>query len=99
MPCWCTPCCLLMQAANVMLKSTTSDARGFVCKLGDFGLSRWIPSVYACPSEKASNGVSLCSSYCLPSSKTPAVQTEALGFSWRRVWRPFHLEPPARVPC
>eukprot|EP00884_Botryococcus_braunii_P009548 jgi/Botrbrau1/18595/Bobra.0367s0037.1 len=28
-----------LKTANIMLKSTTSDSRGFTCKLGDFGLS------------------------------------------------------------
>jgi serine/threonine protein kinase len=29
-----------LKPANVLLKSTTSDPRGFVCKVSDFGLSR-----------------------------------------------------------
>lgn len=29
-----------LKPANVLLKSTRTDRRGFVCKLGDFGLSR-----------------------------------------------------------
>ena len=29
-----------LKAANVLLKGSTRDARGFVCKLADFGLSR-----------------------------------------------------------
>ena len=29
-----------LKPANVMLKGTRNDRRGFVCKLGDFGLSR-----------------------------------------------------------
>ena len=35
-----TPKCAVMQSANVLLKSTTTDPRGFLCKLADFGLSR-----------------------------------------------------------
>lgn len=33
-----------LKTANVMLKSTTSDSRGFTCKLGDFGLSHILSS-------------------------------------------------------
>jgi serine/threonine protein kinase len=29
-----------LKSANVLLKSTTTDPRGFLCKLADFGLSR-----------------------------------------------------------
>ena len=29
-----------LKGANVLLKSTATDARGFMCKLADFGLSR-----------------------------------------------------------
>ncbi len=32
--------CAVLQSANVLLKSTTTDPRGFLCKLADFGLSR-----------------------------------------------------------
>ena len=35
-----TPKCAVLQSANVLLKSTTTDPRGFLCKLADFGLSR-----------------------------------------------------------
>lgn len=31
-----------LKAANVLLKSDASDPRGFVCKVGDFGLSRFL---------------------------------------------------------
>eukprot|EP00208_Stichococcus_sp_RCC1054_P005154 CAMPEP_0206136620 /NCGR_PEP_ID=MMETSP1473-20131121/1860_1 /ASSEMBLY_ACC=CAM_ASM_001109 /TAXON_ID=1461547 /ORGANISM="Stichococcus sp, Strain RCC1054" /LENGTH=861 /DNA_ID=CAMNT_0053529295 /DNA_START=345 /DNA_END=2930 /DNA_ORIENTATION=+ len=31
-----------LKPANVLLKSTATDARGFICKLADFGLSRMI---------------------------------------------------------
>lgn len=30
------------QARNVLLKSERKDRRGFVAKIGDFGLSRWV---------------------------------------------------------
>lgn len=33
-----------LKTANVLLKSTTSDMRGFVCKLADFGLSHILDS-------------------------------------------------------
>jgi len=31
-----------LKAANILLKSDASDPRGFVCKVGDFGLSRFL---------------------------------------------------------
>ncbi|KAK9842248.1 hypothetical protein WJX81_002584 [Elliptochloris bilobata] len=31
-----------LKSANVLLRSTATDARGFTCKLGDFGLSRLV---------------------------------------------------------
>lgn len=32
-----------LKSQNVLLKSARNDRRGFVCKLADFGLSRWGP--------------------------------------------------------
>ena len=31
---------LRRRAANVLLKATSADRRGYLCKLGDFGLAR-----------------------------------------------------------
>jgi serine/threonine protein kinase len=31
-----------LKTANVLLKGNTRDPRGFVCKIADFGLSRWV---------------------------------------------------------
>ena len=36
-----------LKPANVLLKGVRSSVRGFQCKLGDFGLSRWAGAVHA----------------------------------------------------
>lgn len=36
-----------LKPANVLLKSTSADRRGFLCKLCDFGMSRLLDATHA----------------------------------------------------
>lgn len=47
-----------LKPANVLLKSTSADRRGYICKLCDFGLSRLLDAAHATHVSTQTYGVS-----------------------------------------
>ena len=47
-----------LKPANVLLKSTSADRRGFLCKLCDFGMSRLLDATHATHVSTQTYGVS-----------------------------------------
>lgn len=47
-----------LKPANVLLKSTSADRRGFICKLCDFGMSRLMDATQATHVSTQTYGVS-----------------------------------------
>lgn len=46
-----------LKPANVLLKATTADRRGFICKLADFGMSRLLDAKLGTHMETQTHGV------------------------------------------
>ena len=58
-----------LKPANVLLKSTSADRRGFICKLCDFGMSRLLDATQATHVSTQTYGV--CPAGCLE-ARAPA---------------------------
>ena len=56
-----------LKPANVLLKSTSADRRGFLCKLCDFGMSRLLDATHATHVSTQTYGVSCWPATCLQS--------------------------------
>lgn len=85
-----TECCAWRRAANVLLKATSADRRGYLCKLGDFGLARLLdPSQHTHVSTQtygALQAFSLARSLSVQQSPmTAPPQVCHFLFSWRRL--------------
>lgn len=52
-----------LKPANVLLKATSADRRGFVCKLADFGLSRLLDDNHKTHLSTQTYGVRTCISF------------------------------------
>ena len=59
-----------LKPANVLLKSAFEDARGYTCKLCDFGLSRLLDATEKTHLSTQTHGVR---HYCLPVFKTAKI--------------------------
>ena len=57
-----------LKPANVLLKSTSADRRGFTCKLCDFGMSRLMDATQATHVSTQTYGVSRLPGPCCPPS-------------------------------
>ena len=91
-----------LKSANVLLRSTATDARGFTCKLGDFGLSRLVDTgVHTHISTKTYGTVTYMPPEMLSKSRlTRAVDVYSFGILMWHLFTcqvPFHAPPP-RVP-
>ncbi len=66
-----------LKPANVLLKSTSADRRGFICKLCDFGMSRLMDATQATHVSTQTYGVSR-----LPGLYTPRANRGLTGAFW-----------------
>lgn len=89
-----------LKSANVLLRSTATDARGFTCKLGDFGLSRLVDTgVHTHISTKTYGTVTYMPPEMLSKSRlTRAVDVYSFGILMWHLFTcqvPFHAHPRA----
>ena len=90
-----------LKSANVLLRSTATDARGFTCKLGDFGLSRLVDTgMHTHISTKTYGTVTYMPPEMLSKSRlTRAVDVYSFGIlMWHLFTCQVSSQAPARLP-